>query len=224
MATELVTGCWWLDLGSVNAYLIEDGVPTLVDAGTPWDETAIRDDLAETGTAVSDVGRVLLTHYDVDHVGTLGALAGEMDATVYAGAADAAMLAGERSPSATNAKGLLQRVTGPFVEAPHLHVETVADGDRIGSFTAYETPGHTPGHLAYVSETLGIGVLGDLVVEDDGDLSASPWFLSYDSDAVRASIRRLAAEAPPFEVLCLGHGEPMAEGGSDALRNLAAET
>jgi len=222
MATELADGCWRLDLGNVNAFLFEDEVPTLVDAGTPWDETSIRDALAETGVGVDSVERILLTHYDLDHVGALGGLATAMDATVYAGDPDAAMLTGDRSPPLSNLKGVFQRITDSFVTRPALPVETVGEGDRIGSFVAFETPGHTPGHVAYVSETLDVSLLGDLVTEDDGRLSTSPWYLSYDPDVVRDSVRRLAERAPPFDVLCMGHGDPIVGGGSDALEDLAA--
>jgi len=224
MATELAEGCWRLSLRGVNAYLVEDDVTTLVDAGTPWDLGAIRDGLAEAGTTVGAVDRVLLTHYDLDHVGALAAVLSESHATVYAGAADAPLVTGEQAPPATNRKGLFQRLAGRFVDHPDVEIEVVADGDEVGSFTAYETPGHTPGHVAYVSEALDVALVGDLVRESDGTLSASPWFLSYDTDDVLASVRHLADAAPAFEVLGMGHGDPLLAGGSAALAKLAAET
>ncbi|MFC7187037.1 MBL fold metallo-hydrolase [Halorubrum yunnanense] len=221
MATELADGVWRFELRGVSAYLVDDGAPALVDAGTPWEEAAIREGVAEAGVALADVERVLLTHYDLDHVGTLAALTPELDATVYTGAFDAALLRGERSPPWRNHKGALQRVAGLFTTLPELAVEAVADGERLGSFTAYHTPGHTPGHVAYVSEDLGVGLLGDLVSESDGALEPSEWVISYDTDAVLESIRDLADRAPPFEVACVGHGNPLSSGGSEALSALA---
>ena len=221
MATELADGVWRLELRGVSAYLVDDDVPTLVDAGTPWDEAAIREGLADAGVDVADVGRVLLTHYDLDHVGTLAALTPKLDATVYAGAFDAALLRGDRSPPLRNHKGALQRLTGLFTTLPDLEVKSVADGERLGSFTAYHTPGHTPGHVAYVSESLGVALLGDLVSESDGALEPSEWLISYDTDRVLESVRDLSARAPPFEVACVGHGDPLARDGSEALAALA---
>ncbi|MFC7324508.1 MBL fold metallo-hydrolase [Halorubrum rutilum] len=222
MATELADGVWRFELRGVSAYLVDDDVPVLVDAGTPWDEERVREGLEEAGVGVGDVGRVLLTHYDLDHVGTLAALAPELDATVYAGAFDAAILRGERSPPLRNHKGAFQRLAGLFDTPPDLDIEAVADGERLGSFTAYHTPGHTPGHVAYVSEDLGVALLGDLVAASDGALEPSEWFVSYDTDAVLDSVRDLAARAPPFEIACVGHGEPLASGGDEALGALAA--
>jgi glyoxylase-like metal-dependent hydrolase (beta-lactamase superfamily II) len=41
---------------------------TLVDAGWPGDEATVRAGLDAAGVAPADVDRVLLTHYDADHV------------------------------------------------------------------------------------------------------------------------------------------------------------
>jgi len=222
MATEIADGVWRFDCRGVNAYLVFDDVPTLVDAGTPWDEEAIRRGLDEAGVEVSEIGRVLLTHYDLDHVGTLAALASDLDAPVRAYGFDAQVLRGERTPPLRNHKGLIQRLGGLFTDRPELDVVGVRDGEAVGSFTAYHTPGHTPGHVAYVSEELGVGLLGDLVSASDGELVPSGWLISYDTDAVATSARGLAARVPPFEVACVGHGEPLATGGGEALRRLAA--
>jgi glyoxylase-like metal-dependent hydrolase (beta-lactamase superfamily II) len=222
MATEIADGVWRFDCRGVNAYLVFDDVPTLVDAGTPWDAATIREGLDEAGVEVSDIGRVLLTHYDLDHVGTLAALAPDLDAEVRAYGFDAQLLRGARSPPLGNHKGLIQRLGGLVTDRPDIAVAGVRDGEEIGSFTAYHTPGHTPGHVAYVSEALGVALLGDLVSESDGDLSPSGWLISYDTDEVAASVRSLSARAPPFEVACVGHGDPLAAGGGEALRRLAA--
>ncbi|MFB6092813.1 MAG: MBL fold metallo-hydrolase [Haloquadratum sp.] len=223
MPTTLSDRAWRFELRGVNAYLVDDNVPTLVDAGTPWDAGTLRTGLNEVGTAVADVERVLLTHYDLDHVGALAALTPDLDATVYAGGFAADVLRGRTSPPLSNHKGLIQRVGRFIATHPDLPIEPVADGDEIGSFTAYHTPGHTPGHVAYVSADLSVGLLGDLVLASDGGLDPSTWAMSYDTDEVRESIVRLAERAPPFEVACVGHGEPLVSGGSEALAALARD-
>ncbi|WP_135853826.1 MBL fold metallo-hydrolase [Halorussus salinus] len=213
-------GVWWLDLGGVNAYLADDdGDLVLVDAGTPRDAAAVRDGIREAGYRVSDVARVLVTHYDVDHVGALSKLG--LDAPVYVGRADAEILAGQRKPDARNHKGLLQRVTNPLVSVPDLPIRPVEEGDEIGGFTAYHTPGHSPGHVVYVAESPSVAFLGDLVREEGGQLEASPWVISYDTDEVARSVRRLADDAPDFEVAAMGHGTPIMRRGSERLRELA---
>jgi glyoxylase-like metal-dependent hydrolase (beta-lactamase superfamily II) len=230
MATKLTAGergdageVWWLDLGSVNAYLLVDGGDlALVDAGMPRHADRVREGVRAAGYALADVDRVLVTHYDYDHVGGLARLAPDLDAPVVAGQPDADYLVGRRRPPLSNHKALLQRVTRPLLDRPPRRVEPVSDGVRVGSVTVYATPGHTPGHVAYVSEHLGVAFLGDLVRSTDGGLSASPWYISYDAAAVRRSVRDLAARAPDFEVACPGHGPPLRSGGADALARLTA--
>lgn len=221
MATELADGIWWFDLRGVNAYLVEDdGTTTLVDSGTPFARRKLLRELDRAGYSPADIDRVLVTHYDLDHVGGLGRLQW-LDATVYAGAPDAPLVAGDRAPDWRNHKGLFQRVTRPLLSSPAGHVDPVDDGDTVGSFTVYHTPGHTPGHVCYVSEDRSVGLLGDLVRESDGRLEASPWVLSYDTEQVRRSIERVAEEAPDFAVAGMGHGVPFRENGRERLRELA---
>ncbi|WP_299265788.1 MBL fold metallo-hydrolase [Halorientalis sp.] len=219
MVTELGDDIWWYDLRGVNAYLVDDGAVTLVDAGNPWDGRNLVLGVGRAGYSLQDVDRVLLTHYDFDHVGGLGRLRG-IDATVYVGAADEPYLTGKKRPPLSNHKGALQNALGPFLKSPPVSVETVADGEAVGSFTAYHTPGHTPGHVTYVSDTLDAAFLGDLVTESGGQLRASPWLMSYDTDAVAESVRDLADRAPGFSVAAMGHGTPFERRGREAFDRL----
>jgi glyoxylase-like metal-dependent hydrolase (beta-lactamase superfamily II) len=208
--------------GSGGDATAENGDVVLVDAGTPGDADAIGDGIRETGYTVGDVSRVLVTHYDYDHIGALATLDG-LDAPVYAHEPDASYLAGSDSPGLWPHKALLQRVTEPLLSTPSLPVETVADGETVGGFTAYHTPGHGPGHLAWISPALETAFVGDLVRESDGSLAASPWIVSYDTDTVADSVVSLADRAPPFEVVGMGHGTPLRTDGDDAFERLAAE-
>ncbi len=219
MPTELRPGVWLLELSGVNAYLVEDGEDlVLVDTGTPFDAGRIRSAVAELGHRVSDIDRVLITHYDLDHVGGFGRL--DLDnATVFAATPDADYLMKRRSPPLDNHKGAVQRAMGYLLRAP-ADVRHVEDGDHIGSFVAYRTPGHTPGHVAYVSEPLSTAFVGDLVFEEDGEFTASPWLLSYDTDAVVESIHDFADREPAVECVCPGHGLPFLKNGSVRLAEL----
>ena len=223
MVTQLRGGIWHIDgLSAANVFLVADEGVSLIDAGTPGDADDIRAAIEAAGFAVSEIDRVLLTHYDFDHVGALAKL-DELDATVYAHEPDAAYLSQTAKPGLWPHKALLQRVTGFFLDHPSLPVETVSDGDSVAGFTAYHTPGHGPGHLAWISSSLETAFLGDLVRENDGKLQPSPWYVSYDTDQVAESVRSLADRAPAFAVAGMGHGEPLSSGGSDALARLAAE-
>jgi glyoxylase-like metal-dependent hydrolase (beta-lactamase superfamily II) len=219
VSDSLADGLWRLDLGSVNAYLVDDGTVTLVDAGTSGTADNIRRGFEEAGYAPGDVDRVLVTHFDIDHVGGLTSLS--LDAPVYAMEPDASMLAGERKPPLTNKKGLLQRGTGLMLTRPEAPITRVSDGETVGGFTAYHTPGHTPGHVTFHHSQSSAAFLGDLV-SGNGDLGTLPWPLAYSNAKIRTSIRRLADLELGFDLACMGHGEPITTDGADALAALAA--
>ncbi|RLM44790.1 MBL fold metallo-hydrolase [Haloarcula sp. Atlit-47R] len=221
MVTALADDSWWYDLTGVNATLVDDGgTLTLVDTGLPWHGNELIAGLSDAGYELRDLDRILLTHFDFDHVGGLAAFDG-IDATIYVGERDAPLVTGEQSPPLGNHKGAFQRLVSPFLDAPANDVVPLADGDTVGSFTVYETPGHTPGHVCYVSESLSLGLLGDLVREDGGRFEPSPWLVSYDTDAVARSISDFADRSPAFEVAVAGHGVPFKKSGSERLDRLA---
>jgi glyoxylase-like metal-dependent hydrolase (beta-lactamase superfamily II) len=219
MVTTLTDDVWWVDLQGTNAFLVDDDVLTLVDAGMPWHSSRLARAVDQVGS-VGDIGRVIVTHFDIDHVGGLGRLGG-LDATVYVGVDDAPYLRGEERPPLGNRKGLLQRALDLTRATPDLPVEPVTDGDTVGSFRAYHTPGHTPGHTAFVSEDRSLGLLGDLVVESDGRYELPPWYLNYDESRIRDSLVDFADRAGEFAVACQGHGTPFVDRGTDRVADAA---
>lgn len=221
MVTRLADGVWWVDLPGVNAYIVDDdGVLTLVDAGFPWSSETLAAAITDVGEAISGVERVLVTHYDIDHIGGLGALAG-LDAPVYINRIDAPYLLREEKPGLTNRKELSQRVLDWLRSPVTLPVERIEDGDTVGSFTAYHTGGHTAGHTVFVSESLSVAFLGDVVRESDGSLEPSPWIITHDYVENMAAVPELVEELPSFEVAAPGHGVPFAERGDQHLTDCA---
>ncbi|WP_411968245.1 MBL fold metallo-hydrolase [Haloferax sp. YSSS75] len=205
-----------------NAYLVTRGDETvLVDAGTPWDRDRLLGSIADAGYDAGDIDRVLLTHYDFDHVGTLATLGLRTDATIHAAEPDASYLTGESNPPLRSHKGAAQRLAAPFLDRPTNPVERVDDGDEVAGFVAYHTPGHTPGHTAYVDERLGVAFVGDMVQERGGRLVPAPWVITGDTDRNRLSIREFAARCPPVDVVAMGHGDPIVENGYGALKRVA---
>lgn len=228
MPTSLSATVQWIDLPGVNAYIVDDeGTRTLVDAGMPWHRRRLGHEIAAALGSVGDVDRILITHFDPDHVGALGRI-DHLDAPIHVGEIDAPYLTGDRRPSWTDRKGALQRALEFWRRRPENPIEAVADGDTIGSFTAYHTPGHTSGHTVFVSEGLGVAVLGDLVYEIAGELRPPRAALSEDPGTARRSVIDLAERVPDFEVAAVGHGTPFKRDGSkrlgaaaDRLRSLA---
>lgn len=209
----------WPEPVGANAYLVDDGDLTLVDAGLPVPRRSLSSEIARVGHDTADLDRVLLTHYDVDHVGGLARL--DVEAPVFLGAADHRLVRRSWSPQWTHHKGAFHRLARRVYSLSGADLRTVEDGDRIGGFRAIHTPGHNPGHTVYVHDGLETAMLGDLVWESDGTFVSPPWLDSYDTDRIADSIARVTAES--FAHGCVGHGEPVSPDAAAALDRLAAE-
>ncbi len=73
-------------VGSVNAYLIEDDPLTLIDSGLKTNEAeeALRAQLAEIGLRFGDIEQLIVTHSHFDHYGLMGRIAAEGNPRVFA--------------------------------------------------------------------------------------------------------------------------------------------
>src|SRR5262249_22975712 len=83
-----------------NLSLILDAThgPTLVDTGLPGQQDAIATALAEAGVQVHDLKRIILTHQDIDHVGSLHDLVQSSGARVLAHATEVPFIDGTELP------------------------------------------------------------------------------------------------------------------------------
>src|SRR5215212_958953 len=94
-----------------NASLILDAIygPTLVDTGLPGQLDAIATVLAEAGVGVQDLKRIILTHQDIDHVGSLHDLVQASGARVLAYAVETPFIDGSEPPRFARSEILAQR-------------------------------------------------------------------------------------------------------------------
>ncbi|MCF2164202.1 MULTISPECIES: MBL fold metallo-hydrolase [Halobacterium] len=177
--------------GTTNAYLVDGQARVLVD---PAGRTAALDAAVSRG-----VDHIVVTHAHPDHVGAVDAYAAATDATVWAHAAFTARF---------------ERETGV---APD---RVFRPGDTIGdtALTVTDTPGHAPDHVAVLATVDGEcnAISGDLVFADSSVFVGA---VDGDMRAYLASLRRLAAGAPPR--LQPGHG-PTIEQPADRLHALYA--
>lgn len=187
-----------VDLGFVSAYILyRNGEATVVDTGVDGSASSIESGLDAVGLGWGDVGALIVTHRHPDHQGSVqGVLAGTpADTPWYAGAGD------------------LEAITAPHVG------QAVGDGDMVSGLEIIESPGHTAGHISVLDTTSGILVAGDaLNGENGGVVGPNPGF-SDDIDLANASVSKLAGF--DYEAVLFGHGEPVLQGGSVAVAELA---
>src|SRR5215211_2880063 len=150
---------------------------TLVDAGLPGQAEAIASALAEAGTGVRDLRRIIFTHQDLDHVGSGAALVRQSGARVLAHPADVPYIEGGRRPLKPSPEMLEQRPQMREVLERREPVgvdEHLEDGERLdiaGGIRVIFTPGHTPGHLSLYLERSKVLIAGDALRAQRGSLN-----------------------------------------------------
>jgi glyoxylase-like metal-dependent hydrolase (beta-lactamase superfamily II) len=198
---------------TANPYLIvdPDGV-TLIDAGLPGSEKKILAALADLGHTPRDLKRILITHADFDHVGSLAVLKTVTGARVYTTKIEAeAMAAGHASrPLVTNnllLKAIFWLTSHLVKPKPVSADELLSDGQQLpvlGGLRAVSTIGHTPGHVSFFAPTSGVLFVGDSLVSEKTGLRVSTGANTWDQAKADDAVRRQAALAPKF--VCPGHG------------------
>ena len=193
----------------VNAYLVAepDGL-TLVDTtmGKAADEI-----LAAAAATGASIRRIALTHGHGDHVGALDALKDRLvdSVEVLMPEPDARIHAGEQVVEG--------KLPGSWPTIRTRPDTLLREGDRVGSLEVVATPGHTPGHVAFLDTRDRAVIAGD-VFTTYGRASVTDhfyWRFPFAAMATwdRAVDRRSAAKLRELEPshLAVGHGPVLAE-------------
>ena len=203
-----------------NFYLCEaeDGL-TLIDAGMPKEQQLLFDLLDQLGYQPSQLKRILITHADIDHAGSLAAIQSATGATVYAGEQSAIHLQEGRSPD--HLPRFLQWFSNTFFKyrpVPASCLKIFSDGDELpllGGLQTLATPGHTPDHFSFYSPSTGILFAGDALNTRNGRLQRTPKRITADEDSANLSAIRLLELAPA--TFACGHGQPLSSHAVDDL-------
>ncbi|MBY8914000.1 MBL fold metallo-hydrolase [Bacillus sp. YC2] len=197
------------ELHSITPVLLQDEHDTiLIDCGYPGFINHLQEASARKGISLHSLTKVIATHHDIDHIGSLAALhRSHPDISVTAHEREAPYIDGSkkslRLEQAESTFCSLQEEEKPYakqfirslqsVEAAPVH-RTVTDGELLpwcGGIRIVATPGHTPGHISLYLPAEKTMVAGDAVVIEDGKLNlANPRYTLHMNDAVR-SVRRL---------------------------------
>jgi len=202
--------------GFVNAYLIaEDDGLTVVDTMLPGSAKSI---LAGAERLGAPIKRIALTHAHGDHIGSLDAMAEALPGVeVLISERDARFLAKDMSldPGEPTSK-----LRGGYPGAKTRPTRTLQHSDMVGSLEVVASPGHTPGHVAFIDRRDGTLICGDAYTTLGGVATTSKFVLpfplaamsTWDGPTELESARALRALQPTR--LAPGHGsiveEPLA--------------
>jgi glyoxylase-like metal-dependent hydrolase (beta-lactamase superfamily II) len=192
----------------VNAYLVrEDDGFTLIDTTTGGAADGL---IAAARAAGGEIRRVAMTHGHGDHIGSLDQLKERLGTgiEVLVPELDARILAGE---------GKLSGSWPTVTTTPDVRL---AAGDRVGSLEVVASPGHTPGHVAFLDTRDRTLIAGDTYTTIGGVAVSSHFFLRFPLAAMATfdkaqdleSAQSLRALDPA--ILVVGHGAAVRSPGA----------
>jgi len=226
-------------VGAVNAYLIEDDPLTLVDGGPNSGKAldALGEQLTAHGHSIDDIGRVLITHNHIDHIGLVEIIVEHSGAEVAALGAAANRLADFetdreaddafavelmlRSGIPTDVTTALRSVSGSFRDwGSRVDVtRRLADGETIEfadrTLEVLHRPGHSPMDTLFWDAERRILFAGDHLL---AHISSNPLIsrpLDGSGGRTHSLIDYIASlqqtRELPAEIVLGGHGEPITE-------------
>ncbi|MEC2260251.1 MBL fold metallo-hydrolase [Bacillus thuringiensis] len=146
--------------------LWDDEMAVLIDTGFPGQIEDIQVEMEKVGVSFDKLKVVILTHQDIDHIGSLPELLQRCRSNikVYAHELDKPYIEGDLP--------LLK--DGNIENRPKGKVsDTVIDGQELpycGGILILHTPGHTPGHISLYLKQSKILVAGDSMYSVNGVL------------------------------------------------------
>jgi len=210
--------------GFVNCFLVrEDDGFTLVDTMLPKSEKGILEAAQSLGAPIV---RIALTHAHQDHVGSVDALKAALpDAEVLITPRDARFLTGDKSLEPDEAVNGKPR--GSWIKLETEPTRLINPGERVGSLEVVSSPGHTPGHAAFLDTRDRTLIAGDSWVTLGGvsiPSRANPrfplvWFGTGNRPQALESAKALRALDPSR--LAVGHGKVVESPGAAMDRAIA---
>ena len=214
------------------AYLWRDGEElTLIDTGTADCAQELGRALDEAaraqGQVKAELKRIVLTHWHEDHAGSANELAIRHHVPVFAHRHDAPVIRGEKrgAPPVLEAfERPIRKSLPPIPPAPPCRaVQELENGDVLdfgGGARVIAVPGHTDGSIALYLPGPKVLFTGDAVANVSHVMLG---VFNTDRAQAVASMAKLAelAELEGVETALFGHGDPIVQGASAALRRAA---
>ncbi|MDQ0195927.1 MBL fold metallo-hydrolase [Paenibacillus wynnii] len=184
--------------------LWDESMAVLIDTGMPGQDKQIIEGMKRVGIPFENLKSVILTHQDIDHIGSL-------PAKPY--------IEGGRPLLKMELPEQLQHLLDnpPKVRVDH----TLNYGDELPFFAGVRvifTPGHTPGHISLYLKRDKILIAGDAFYCVDGELRAPTKKTTLDLSAAQKSITKFL-DFDIHKVICF-HGGLCTDGVNEQLRRL----
>ena len=203
----------------------DDKRVTLIDSGHPGQLELIVAAMLDDGLSIDELTAIVLTHQDIDHIGSANALreSSTQIVIVYAHRIEVPFIDGRRRLLKLTDEAIEHALSRLPAEVsterraaieyalrnpPRVDVDVpLEDGQRLplpGNPLVICTPGHTPGHISLFFEQSSTLVAGDCLMANDQKLMLPGEDLCADYTQARESAKKLK-QFKPETVICY-HG------------------
>ncbi|WP_425060081.1 putative metallo-hydrolase YflN [Sporomusa carbonis] len=222
----------------IHPVLIWDGDgATLVDAGYPGQFEPLRKAVEQEDVPFTHIRRVIITHQDWDHIGTLPDILRTLGSKVeiYAHSQEKPYLEGsipyiKTTPERIAARlrslpeNMRAKAAAVFAGIPTARVHrTIADGEILpfhGGLQVIHTPGHTPGHVCLLLKSHRLLIAGDQLRVEQGFLVGPAEEYTPDMVTALASLKKLVGM--DIDGVSCYHGGFFGPNASERIAELAA--
>lgn len=183
----------------------------LADTAFPGQLPLLKQEILNAGLRLESIRKVIITHQDVDHIGSLPALAealqGKID--VMASREEQPFIQGEKRLLKLTPEAIGQAVRSlpdsmpeamkaafrhTLENPPQATVTSLAEDDEVlpdcGGIRIIATPGHTTGHISLYHESSKTLIAGDALTVQDGELLRPDPRLCHDAEEAVRSLRQ----------------------------------
>ncbi|GIH95784.1 MBL fold metallo-hydrolase [Planobispora siamensis] len=240
----LALGC---GVTACNVYFVRSGSSwALIDTGWRKQGRRVREAAERLFGAGAPPAAIVLTHLHPDHSGSLLELVAAWKPPVYVHPDELPLAAGGYVPQYANPLDRwlvapVLRLIPPRTLRRALAANSVAGLARsfdpegavpgLPGWECVATPGHTPGHSAFLRRRDGVLITGDAALTVDlnrpwnllreaAGVYGPPYVSTWNWPEARRSVAALARLEP--RVLARGHGPPLVTGAAPALHALVA--
>ncbi len=180
----------------------------LVDSGFPGQVPQLREAMEKAGVPFEKINTVILTHQDIDHIGSVKSIRKELahPITVLAHEEEKPYIEGKKTPLKVaqleanlsalpeGMKATYQKLKVAFENSRTTVDRTLTDGEELpygGGITVIHTPGHTLGHICLYLQKSKTLIAGDALEVEGGKLVMAPPSTNYDMNMCKQSLKKL---------------------------------
>lgn len=229
---KIAEGLDILELGNeerrMNATLIwDDKNVILIDAGLPGQIENIREEVEKAGVSFDRINKIIITHHDLDHIGSLSSIVknSKSEIEVLAHSGERPYIEGDKIGIKITPERLSSMPDSMKETIKQLKTKVnrvVKDEEELsycGGIEVIYTPGHTPGHICLYLRKYKALVTGDAMNVVNNELIGPNPEYTFDMKQAMESLKKLTKY--DIETVICYHGGIFTKNSNERIAKLA---